>query len=331
MGMKNMNHAFLSISLLALALSANAQVTPDSTKTYENRWNRASDALSFAKSCSPTLQDATYTELLQEALKGQIRTTKPKGDPNYLLFSIDGIFCIPQAASGFPILPAQILKNAFTIDGMTPEASSAMYQSVTNDIAKKGSSVQLFVHPTGTAVSVNFRVNNLQPHEFFVVSDSHKPGTFEKEQFPNTHMVSFRSTSISVEGAAGKKSLVSGVTVDRPLIAENFLAAIGTPNTTAFSFDNTRWKFMDNNSVIELQSEGKVLMKPQNGKQSEGTWKVQDGVILINYGRTFLSGTVENGDTLILGARVPGASRTDMTAMNPGQIERRWNFKIKRV
>jgi hypothetical protein len=323
--------AALTCSFLLNSLVVSAQTAADVSKpAFENRWNGAADAQQFAKACVSSLSDASYQEMLRESRKGVNRSSQPSSGASYLLFSIDGVFCIPKSVAGFPILPVETLKSAFSVDGASSELMNSFYQSIAQDISEKGVAEAIVISPTGTAVKALFKVNETQPTEFFITHTVLKSDNYDKTSFKNILLADFRTIKTNADGAGGRRSLASGIFVDRPLIEQNFLSTVGNAATQAFLFENTLWKFTDNSSVIELHTNGKATMKPQHGKQTEASWKVQDGLVLINYGRVFLSGTVENDDVLVLSARLPGSSRTDMTSMNPGQLERRWNLKLRR-
>jgi hypothetical protein len=321
-----LNLSFLAALNFAAANSIAQPLANQTDPLFENRWNLASDAQQFATKCSPSLTETEYQRLLTTAKKGNIHSAKADADSNYVLFSQSGVFCVPQSKAGYPLLAARHLAAAFNIDAGQAQAMEPLYESIATDLAEKGSSDALVISDAGTAIKVSFRMKEKQPVEYFVSTEFLKPGSFNATEFKNTLTLNFKSVNTNVDGAGGRRSLVSGVFVDQPLMHGNYLANQANSETKTFSFENTTWKFSDTSSTIELQAGGKLTMKPQYGRQSEGTWMVQDGMFMMNYGQTFMAGNIEEGKTLILNARVPGTSRTDMTA--PGRMERRWNLKL---
>jgi hypothetical protein len=321
-----LNLSFLAALNFAATNSIAQPLTNQTAPLFENRWNLSSDAQQFTAKCSPSLTETEYQRLLTTARKGNIQSTRFHVDRNYVLFSQTAVFCIPQSRTGFPLLSARHLSAAFSIETVQAQTMEPLYEGIATDLAETGTSDAIVISDSGTAIKVSFRMKEKQPVEYFVTSEFLKPGSFNASEFKNTLTVNFKSLITNVEGPGGRRSLVSGVFVDQPLMHGNYLANKANGETKGFSFENTTWKFGDTSSTIELQAGGKLTMRPQYGIQSDGTWMVQDGMFMMNYGQTFMAGNIEAGKTLVLNARVLGTSGTDMTSN--GRMERRWNLKL---
>jgi hypothetical protein len=303
-----------------------------STEKFDVLWKKSPGAYAFAKRCLPSVSENTFRANVAASDDGQTQTI---GDSsvkrsNYLLLSLDGVFCIPSSVEGYPLLPLQAFSDTVSFDGLSPEQKNQIYDSLSQQVAKTGAGQYLVQFDNDNAVHVTVKVQETRAQRLYYDGVFLKAGSYELVKYPNVIKASIKSFVKTTHGNVPGKSLALGVLVDRPLLDEKYLVSTGSAETTTFEFLGTTWRFPQSLANVSFAANGLLNYKPAVGPASTGEWKLVNGALYFSYGTVYFSGMIEGENKLRLEGRDPAATNGVVEAGKLQRVERRWTVILSK-
>jgi hypothetical protein len=324
-------HLLLCFAALLVSLNATA-VGPGAVPAdkFDVMWKKAPGAFAFAKKCLPSVSESTFRMNAAASDDGQTQTIGDSStkQSNYLLLSSDGVFCIASSAEGFPVLPLQAFNETIAFDGLSPELKNQIHESLSKQVSMSGAGQYLVQFDNDNAVLVTVKVQETRAQRIYYDGVFMKAGSYELAKYPNVLKAPIKSFVKTTHSGPPGKSLAAGVLVDRPMLDEKYLVSTGTPETTAFEFVGTTWRFPQSLATVTFAPNGLLNNKPAVGPASTGEWKVVNGAIYLGYGTVYFSGTIDGENKLRLEGRNPASPNGAAEAGKLLRVERRWSVVL---
>jgi hypothetical protein len=323
---------FLATGLLFCLQAIAAGPTLLPTEKFDVVWKKSPGAYAFAKRCLPSVSENTFRANGTASDDGQTQTigdSSVKGS-NYLLLSLDGVFCIPSSNEGYPVLPLQAFSETVSFDGLNQEQKNQIYDSLSQQVSMTGAGQYLVQFDNDNAVHLTVKVQETRAQRLYYDGVFLKAGSYELAKYPNVIKAPIKSFVKTTHGNTPGKSLALGVLVDRPLLDQKYLLSVGSVETTAFEFVGTTWRFPASQASVSFAPNGLLNYKPAVGPASIGEWKLVNGALYLSYGTVYFSGTIEGETKLRLEGRDPAAPNGVAEAGKLVRIERRWSVLLSK-
>ncbi len=179
---------YLSCSLLLCFSLPLHAAPPDPPSVFDSIDVGSSEAFQFAKTCMPSVTEASFGRMVRDALTNKTSVTRPvdKTQP-YLVVSGARAFCVKMSDRKYPILPLTAFDETVSFPGMTADEQRSFRIDLSRQIAANGFATALVVNEIGNAVQVVYMLASEMPVKFYYHTNFMKKGEFKESDFPSVY------------------------------------------------------------------------------------------------------------------------------------------------
>ncbi|MGE5468229.1 MAG: hypothetical protein ACM3Y9_12470 [Ignavibacteria bacterium] len=308
---------------LALASALAAAEDPMLPDALTIGWINAPDVYAHMAYCSPGIRPETVADIQSRAAKATIVFGSTTADRTpYLLASADRFTCIERNGRGKPLLPPALFGKFLKLEGASAKTAEALQKNLATQIATRGAADALVKFGNGNGLEITLLVAEDSPSDIYFSTNFVKAGQYDETKYRFVAADQITSFATTSWGSSGRRiPILQNELAPRPMKGSH-LAVAGTPETGAYAFDNSRWKF-NTDAVLLLGPDGAVSFTPKKGDATSGTWRKEDNAVYFNYGKIFGSGVLDKDGNLFVEFRGP--------AISSGDPERRWTATLTKT
>lgn len=312
---------FTALLLAALSTQTMAQavVLPE---TLSIGWLYSEDIFSQLSYCVPEITREKISDIQNSVKNGAtVYYQKGAGKMPYILAMGDAFGCIERNGNGKPILPPKTFSKFIAFEGASEETTKSLYRSFSTQLATRGAAEALVKFSNGNALEVTLSVVEDAPFEIMYSTNFLKNGEYDETKYRFVIADQIKAFSTTTYGASGRRavSILQNEITPRPLKG-NHLQGRGTPQTSAYVFEGSYWRFRGGGSIT-LARGGELIFTPSNGETKTGSWQVDNGTLYFNYGTIYGSSTLDKDNNLFVEFRA--------LPLSEGKSERRWTATLE--